>query len=83
MDAMIKKLSEMDSDELAQIYKSVFGSPEGKLILQDLKNRCYFYTPTYQHQNPDAAEGMRNVVMNIESQINYESPVEESGEQYA
>jgi len=68
----------MNAEELSQAYKSVFNTPEGKLVLQDLKNRCYFYIPTYEHpKNSDVGEGQRNVVMNIESQINYEPSEEE------
>ena len=32
--------------QLVQEYKLVFGSDEGKRVLEDLKRRCHYYTST-------------------------------------
>ena len=69
---MIKKIEEMDEVEVAQLYKTVFDSPEAKLILEDLKNRCYMKTSTagLTPYETYLKEGMRTVVLHIITQIN-------------
>lgn len=65
------QLLSLGEENIAQLYKSIFSTTEGKLVLQDLKNRSYFYSPTYHHEkNSDVGEGMRNIVLHIENQIN-------------
>jgi hypothetical protein len=49
----------------------VFNTDDGKLVLQDLRQRCFSYLPSF---NPNAHimafnEGMRAVVLNIESRL--------------
>lgn len=41
-----KKVEEMPQNELIQIYKNVFNSDGGKLVLEDLRRRCYAHTST-------------------------------------
>ena len=82
MSELNKKLMELDEEQVAQLYKNVFNTPEGQLVLEDLKNRCFIKTSTYHHSmNPQEIawnEGMRNVVLHISSQINYE-PLKQEG----
>lgn len=63
-------LVEMDQDEIAQLYKTVFSTPEGKLVLQDLENRCYFRAPTPMDHG-DRPEGMRMVYLHILTWLDY------------
>jgi hypothetical protein len=49
----------------------VFNSDDGQLVLEDLRQRCYIYAPTL-HDNPQvtaAHEGMRSVVLMIETRL--------------
>lgn len=65
-----EKLGEMSDDELSRIYRNLFESPEGRLVLEDLRNRCYCYSTTALGDNIELNEGMRSVVLHIETQIN-------------
>ncbi len=67
-----KKLLEIgDGDGLTRLYMEVFNTDSGKLVLQDLKNRAYFYTELYSgdiHQSL-INEGMRLMVVSIETRL--------------
>ena len=81
MNALVEKLEELNEEQLAQLYKNLFTSPDGQLVLEDLKGRCYVYSTT-ANENPHKTfwhEGMRNVILTIESQINYTGPVANNG----
>ena len=65
---LIKKLVTLTDEELSQIYMRVFNSADGQLVLEDLRQRCFYYIPTLGPQQ-EANEGARNVVMNIESRL--------------
>jgi len=69
---MIKKIEEMDAVEVAQLYKTVFDTAEAKLVLEDLRNRCYMKTSTAGQTPYETylSEGMRTVVLHIMTQIN-------------
>ena len=49
-------------------------------VLEDLKNRCYINTTTYTGGEIHIYEGMRSVVLHIQTQLNYEKPEKESEE---
>ena len=78
--ALNDKIATMTIEEMSASYKDVFSSPSGKLVLQDLKNRCYVKAPTYtapNSVNPDEVlvrEGMRSVYLHIQTLIEYEAP---------
>lgn len=79
MRELNKKLSSFDEVELSAAYKTVFSTVEGQLVLQDLRNRCFFDTMTFS-DNPYVTcfnEGKRTVILNIETRINFEPIVEE------
>jgi hypothetical protein len=71
MSEVTKKLMKMDEFEVSQLYKNIFGTPGGVLVLEDLKNRCFIKTSTAHelthvtYQN----EGMRTVALHIQTQI--------------
>jgi hypothetical protein len=70
--ALDRKLLEIgDGEGLTRIYNEVFNTDSGKLVLQDLKNRAYFYTELYSgdiHQSL-INEGMRLMVVSIETRL--------------
>lgn len=56
--------------QLVQEYKLVFGSDEGKRVLEDLKRRCHYYTSTnVKGDSHDSAflEGQRAAVLFIDN----------------
>lgn len=55
-----------------QLYKEVFGSEAGKMVLQDLLSRFYMWRTTAGVGGPDdqaIREGMRNAALYILSQV--------------
>ena len=68
------KLKELQPNELANIYRRVFQSPEGQLVLEDLKNRCFMKTTPFTAYNTETNYncGKQAVVLHIESLINNE-----------
>jgi hypothetical protein len=81
MNALIEQLEKLNEEEVAQLYKNLFTSPDGQLVLEDLKGRCYVYSTTFAPipYTTYWQEGMRNVILHIESQINYVGPVANNG----
>ena len=59
-------------EELQKTYNKIFSSKEGKIILEDLRKRCFAYAPTNVPGDPYAThinEGMRNVLLHIETKM--------------
>ena len=56
-------LDKYDDKQLMTLYRAVFETDSGMLVLQDLMNRCYMYAPTAS----DRDEGMRCVILTIQS----------------
>ncbi len=83
MSRLNEKLMEMDEDQVARLYKRVFDSEDAKMVLEDLKNRCFVKTST-AHELPHVThvnEGMRTVFLHIATQITYKPVPEETPEQ--
>jgi hypothetical protein len=81
MNNITKKVISLEEDERASLYKGLFDSPEGKLVLEDLRVRCYFYgssalpDPNGHINDPYAVymnEGMRSVMLYIQTQLEHE-----------
>ena len=71
MSKLTEILETLNEYEVAGLYKTVFGTTEGGLVLEDLKNRCFVKTST-AHELPHVTyqnEGMRIVVLHIETQM--------------
>lgn len=70
------KLNTLFPEQVANLYKKVFGTEEGKLVLQDLNNRCFvdISTNTGNQIDNNINEGMRCVVLHINTQIIYKEP---------
>jgi len=70
-----KRLSELEFSELKKLYFKVFSSEEGRLVLQDLKNRSFFDTSTVEVQgiwHTDRIffhEGIRSSILHIITMI--------------
>lgn len=77
-----KKLMGLSEEELATLYKQLFNNDTGKLVLEDLRNRCFVKTSTANESayKTFLCEGMRSVCLYIETNISYEPPMEEQGE---
>ena len=60
------QLLEMDESAIQRLYLRVFDNHDGKLVLEDLRNRCYFYVST---AGDPLKEGMRCTVLHIETQL--------------
>lgn len=83
MDPLRQKLSEMPEKEIAQLYKNLFAGPEGKLVLEHLKTRAYYYQTSFvaDPYRSAFAEGQRSLVLDIEVLIDFEPPPEEPAQQ--
>ena len=60
--------------ELIQNYKTVFGSDDGKMVMDDLEKRCFYNTSTYSSKEPNETaffEGQRTILLFIKSMINH------------
>lgn len=59
-----------------RLYKEVFGSDEGKRVLHELMQRFYVTNPTIRKGDSEQdyllREGMRQVVLYIMAQVNYD-----------
>ena len=64
------------NDKLIQLiknYKFVFGSDEGKQILDDLSKRCHEFVTTHDKQSSTESaflEGQRSVLIFIKNMVN-------------
>jgi hypothetical protein len=88
MKEIEKKVSGMTDQEISQVYKNVFDSDGGKIVMEDLKRTFFVRTSTAYilneikqlvHVSSDILqrnEGMRIPVLYIEQKINYD-PSEE------
>ncbi len=74
------KLDTLDEERVAKLYKTVFESEEGQLVLEDLKNRCWTKAPLPYGEEGQRAEGRRSVVLHIQTQLDYEKPEEMESE---
>lgn len=87
MNLARKKLRTLSEEERAKLYKNVFASSDAQLVLEDLKERGFFYTSTFRNDLPglersiEYNEGIRASVLHIETMLNYEpNPEEDLGE---
>lgn len=75
MRRLMDRLEGLSPDELARVYKEVFSTDAGQLVLEDLRNRCFVKLPTAaQNKAVDShqlalREGMRSVYLHIETQM--------------
>lgn len=62
-----------DREIIDDCYAQIFNTDEGKIVLTDLKNQCYFTLSTFTgNPSPEEIfrrEGMRTVVLRIEGTL--------------
>ena len=65
-------------EELREDAKHIFNTNEGERLLEDMKHRYGFYTPTFRgdHCESAYAEGQRSVVLFILSLLSDRKPIE-------
>lgn len=58
----------MSPDDLKQTYKAAFGTNEGALVLDDLRQRFHYYNETYVPNSDESAyqAGQRSVLLMID-----------------
>lgn len=69
---MIKEIK-----QLKEIYKIVFGSDQGKVVMSDLEKRCHFMSTTnVKGDSHESAylEGQRSTLLFIKSMLQEEKP---------
>lgn len=78
---LTERISRMSDLEVAQLYKTVFSTPDGQLCLQDIKNRSYRDAPVaidtvtktlVGHEQLYLNAGMQLLCLHIEGQIEYQ-----------
>ncbi len=78
------KLNTFDKEQTAKLYKTVFGSGEGQLLLEDLIGLFHIRFTTLSGGDDSLLnynEGQRSVVLHIQDMINYEKPKEMESEE--
>jgi len=68
---MIKEIK-----KLKEVYKIVFGSDQGKVVMEDLEKRCHFMSTTnVKGDSHESAymEGQRSVLLFIKSMLQKEN----------
>lgn len=76
IDLIEEKVAGMSDAEKNQVYKNLFESDAGKIVLEDLRQRCFSRISTVDTYSGDVSlrttlfkEGMRSVVLHIENQL--------------
>lgn len=75
MNPQAMKLSTLSQKQVSQIYRNVFGSIDGQLVLEDLRFRCNVYIPSFDESQSNEPwrtifnEGKRSVLLTIETQM--------------
>lgn len=63
----------MDQEAIQRLYMRVFNTDDGKLVLEDIGNRCFKHIPsTEDHCDPYLTiknEGKRSVILHIETNL--------------
>lgn len=68
-----EKHSSLTLKQMSQVYRNVFGTVDGQLVLEDLKSRCFAYVPEDFGAEKDRDVfiniGKRAVLLTIETQL--------------
>lgn len=75
MNPQAEKLATLSADEIAGLYKRLFESVEGALVLEHLRLSAFVYLPETEGAGPDRDVfvniGKRSVILHIETQIRH------------
>lgn len=65
------ELAKLDDEALNRLYMRVFNTPDGQILLEDLRVRCYVYDTTFRGNADETLvnEGMRSVIVSIETRL--------------
>lgn len=83
---LAETLAHMNEEQIASLYKTVFSTPDGKLCLQDIKDRSYRNAPvaidglTKMLVEPNQLylnAGMQLLCLHIEGQIKYQPTIKQ------
>lgn len=66
------KLAELDKEQRIGLYQRVFSSIEGQLVLEDLRERGFYYVTTFMPGETELREGMRAFLLHIDTYLNTE-----------
>ena len=47
MNAPQKRIAELNEEQLSNIYKNCFNTEAGRMVLEDMKMRMFFYTTSF------------------------------------
>lgn len=72
MNAVRKKLSELDEVKRVRLYQDVFKTVEGQLVLEDLRERGFMYLTPFDPGKTEFNAGMQAFVMHINSFLDRE-----------
>lgn len=65
-----QRLSQLTEEEIQQLYRDLFNTEKGKIVLEDLKLRGYSYKPSYEEGvSTEFNEGKRSMVLHIQTMI--------------
>lgn len=82
-DPLRKKYEELTWEEIKKHYRDVFNSPSGRMVLEDLKRKCFYYspcTPVNIGETRDFNDGMRATLLNIINTLEEDdAPASEEG----
>lgn len=67
------KLSQLSDKQISNIYRNVFGTVDGQLVLEHLRLGCFVYVPETAGAKTDRDVfeniGKRSVLLSIETQL--------------
>ncbi len=68
-DILKERYSDDDGKRLNGLYLKVFDTDDGKLVLQDIANRCWVYQSAIEEVRPETTEGARSVFLSIQTRL--------------
>ena len=74
----------MTPEDLKTVYKQIFATDEGKIVLNDLAQRCHFFGITFAESTNEVIykEGQRSVVLFLNNMIkDTPPPTQETAEE--
>ena len=76
-----KRLATLNQKQIKTLYRDLFTSETGKLVLEHLRLGSYSYIPTWQTSeegaNKDHNEGKRSVILSIEMMMQQETEIKD------
>lgn len=67
MNGSREKLLTLNEAQKSVVYKNLFCTDEGQLVLEDMKQRFFYYSSLPSGEEGQRGEGSRRVLLHIES----------------